>query len=57
MTIGLGTGNVQTDTKADLALTLGYDGAAEFKITYSGKLSCQEGQDETGANVFTCKSV
>ncbi|KAK8076238.1 hypothetical protein PG994_003510 [Apiospora phragmitis] len=53
MTIGLGTGNVKTNTKADLALTLGYDGTAEFKITYSGKLSCQEGTDSSGANVFT----
>ncbi|KAK8091749.1 hypothetical protein PG997_002110 [Apiospora hydei] len=54
MTIGLGTGNVKTNTKADLAFTLGYDGAAEFKITYSGKLSCQESTDGTGASVFTC---
>ncbi|KAK7960738.1 hypothetical protein PG988_011952 [Apiospora saccharicola] len=54
MTIGLGTGNTKTNTKADLALTLGYDGAAEFKITYSGKLSCKEGADASGATVFTC---
>ncbi|KAK6838007.1 hypothetical protein PG987_006288 [Apiospora arundinis] len=57
MTIGLGTGNVKTKTKADLAMTLGYDGAAEFKITYSGKMSCQEGTDASGATVFTCKSA
>lgn len=54
MTIGLGTGNTKTNTKADLARTLGYDGVTEFKITYSGRLSCKESADASGATVFTC---
>lgn len=54
MTVGVGAGLPRVN--ASVALTLDYDGAAEFKITTSGPLTCTPSRDAAGANVMTCKS-